>query len=594
MVPKSKTAPYVPQRVGEFDSLAEGLDYASRGDSGFNFFSGRAQLVSTFTYRDLREHARDLACRLCSLGFSRGDRLAIAAETSPDFAILFFACQYAGLIPVPLPLSLNIGGHEAYVTRLRGLLRSAQPVAAVASVELVSRLHEASDGLNLRMVGTPAEFYALPVEGEPKPLGKNDPCYVQYSSGSTTAPKGILLTQRALTSNARAIGQYGLRLVPGDRATSWLPLYHDMGLVGFFLTPMLAQVAVDFLPTSAFALRPRLWLKLISEYGGTISYSPTFGYELCVRRGGREGTANLTLQHWRVAGVGGEMVRPNVLARFADLFATSGFDRHAFVPSYGLAEATLAISFSQIGGGARVDVVDRDEYERTGRAAAVDRGGDACLPPTRAFTICGRALPGYAVEMRDENGRVIGDRQIGRIMVRGPSLMAGYLSDLEESQEVLEDGWLDTGDMGYLVAGELIITGRRKDLIIVNGRNIWPQDLEWSIERVPGIRSGSVAAFTLGTDEEDERVAVVVECYLQDAVQQEVLRKAVLATIQRTAGVHCQVILVPPRSLPFTSSGKLSRAATKARYLDGSFVTLPCPAGTPDCHQRLANKRSVA
>ena len=313
------TSAHLPMRIGEFDTLAEGLDWAGRCSTGFNFFSGRGQLVSSLSYSDLRERAHDLASRFASCGFRRGDRLAIVAETTPDFAVLFFACQFAGLIAVPLPLNLNVGGHHAYVARLRGMLNSAEPVAAIASTELVGALREAAAGSRVRMIGCPDEFYALP-EGRtiPQPFGKDDPCYIQYSSGSTTEPKGVLVTQRAVTSNARAIGQFGLRFVPGDRAMSWLPLYHDMGLVGFCITPMLSQITVDYLSAAAFAQRPRTWLRLISEHGATISFSPTFGYELCVRRTRGEPDPNLALAQWRIAGVGGEMVRPEVLGQFAD------------------------------------------------------------------------------------------------------------------------------------------------------------------------------------------------------------------------------------------------------------------------------------
>ena len=221
-------------------------------------------------------------------------------------------------------------------------------------------------------------------------------------------------------------------------------------------------------------------------------------------------------------------------------------------------------------------MLDRNEYERAGRAVAITDGIDKAARRTRAFTVCGRPLPGYAVKIRDGDGSTLPDRQIGRVVVKGPSLMTGYFGKSQETREVLgADGWLDTGDMGYLIDGELVITGRSKDLIIVKGRNVWPQDLEWAIERLPDVRSGSVAAFALGQGDEEERVAVVVECYSQDTAHREKLRQDVAATVHRTAGVHAEVVVVPPRSLPFTSSGKLSRVATRARYLDGCLKDLP-------------------
>lgn len=577
------TNPHQPMRVGEFETLVEGLDWAARGTTGFNFFSGRGQLVASLSYAELRERARDLAVRFVASGFERGDRLAIIAETTVDFAVVFFACQYAGLIPVPLPLNLSVGGYQHHIERLRGMLKSASPVAAVASTDLIGALREAAAGCStIRMIGSPEDFYGLAAgSGMLRPFEKDDPCYIQYSSGSTTEPKGVLATQRAVTSNARAIGQFGLRLVPGDRATSWLPLYHDMGLVGFCITPMLSQVTVDYMSASAFAQRPMTWLRLISTFGGTISFSPTFGYELCVRRVGREPVDGLTLGQWRIAGVGGDMVRPEGLDRFAETFAASGFDAAAFLPSYGLAEATLAVSFSPLLRGVRVDMVDRAAYEQTGYAVSVANGRTTngvatdSPAPARRFAFCGRPLPGCTIEIRDDKGCVLPERHLGHVFVRGPSLMREYFGRPDATQAVLgPDGCLDTGDMGYLVEGELVVTGRSKDLIIVKGRNLWPQDLEWAIERLPDVRAGSVAAFSLGQGDEDERVAIVVECYLQDPDLRLRLRQDVASTAHRIAGVHAEVAIVPPRSLRFTSSGKLSRAATRSQYLEGRLTQL--------------------
>jgi fatty-acyl-CoA synthase len=579
--------PNLPFRVGDFETIAEGLDYAAKGRTGYCFFSTRGELAEALSYAEIRERAVDLAHRLTASGLERGSRFAIIAETIPDFAVFFYGCQYAGLIPVPLPLSVNIGGHDTHVARLRGMLSAARPLAAVASADFIGSLREAAEGLGVEMVATPEASYGLPSKGGGlRPLDKNEPCYIQYSSGSTSQPRGVLVTQKAINSNARAIGFSGLRLKPGDRATSWLPLYHDMGLVGFCLTPMLSQVSVDYLATTTFALRPRTWLKVISETGGTISYSPTFGYELCVRRATKGSGGGFDLSSWRVAGVGGEMVRAKVLKRFAETFADAGFDPKAFVPSYGLAEATLAVSFVPLGEGIRVDRVDREEYERTGRAVEAKRNGGA-PPKTRSFVTCGRVLPGYAAEIRDDNNRVLADRTIGRICIKGPSLMDGYYRNAEATRQVmLADGWLDTGDMGYTIDGELVVTGRKKDMIICNGRNIWPQDLEWAIEHVSGVRSGCAAAFSVTDGDDEERVVVVAETYLTEAAKQDALIREIAAIIHKSAGVHCEVVLVPTRSLIYTSSGKLSRSAAKTQYLGGSIRSIHPGPESPVLHAR--------
>ena len=574
----------LPFRTGGFRTLVEGLDYAARGETGMNFYNGRGELERVLSYRELRERAGEVAPRLSGLGLARLERVAIVAETGPEFLLAFMACQLAGLVPVPLPLALSLGTHRTHVERLRGMLESSRARVAIASEAYRDQLVEAAVGTRVAWVGTHAELAALPGRGEGlQPLGPDDPCYIQYSSGSTSFPRGVLVTQQAITANARAMAEHGLALRPGDRCTSWLPLYHDMGLVGCCLTPVLTQISVDYLSTASFATRPLSWLKLLSTTGGTISFAPTFGYELCARRVGANGLSGLDLSRWRVAGIGGEMIRPKALAEFATVFAAAGFDERAFVASYGLAEATLAVTFAPLGQGVRSDTVELgDAFERRRLAApAGPRAGR-----TRAFAICGRPMPGYAIEIRDEHGRVLPERRVGRVCIRGPSLMTGYDHNPEATRQVLlEDGWLDTGDMGYLVDGELVVTGRSKDLIIVNGRNIWPQDLEWAVERLPGVRPGDVAAFAVTGEDERERIVVIVQCRTADPRQQAEFRRTVQAVVNRQAGTECELVLAPPRSLTYTTSGKLSRAAARAGYLEGKIRDLggivPVEPGTP-------------
>ena len=572
ITPTPTSNPELPFRLEGFATLPAGLDYAAKGVTGLNFFSSRGDLVEVLPYRVLRERALDLALRLAGGGLERGDRVAIVAETSADFVTVFFACQYAGLVPVPLPLCINIGGHDAYVQRLRGMLVSASARLAVGPADLMPTLGEAALGTDVTGVATAAEIGSWPQAAEPAaPLGPDDPCYIQYSSGSTSFPRGVLVTQRAIAANAFAIARHGLALGPGDRCTSWLPLYHDMGLVGCCLTPVMTQITVDYLPSTAFARRPLLWLKLLSDHRGTISFGPTFGFELCTRRAQSAMPEGLDLRSWRVAGIGGEMIRANVLAEFAERFAPLGFDAKAFLPSYGLAEATLAVTFAPRGAGVAVDTVDRGRalaVER--RAVPVEQGRSA--RQTRSFAVCGRPMPGYAIEIRDAHGRVQSERGIGRVCIKGPSLMSGYFrNDVATHGVLLEDGWLDSGDMGYLVDGQLVITGRSKDLIIVGGRNIWPQDVEWAVEHLEEVRAGDAAAFAVNGDDDRERVVVVVQCRVTTADAQERLRSVVAAVVRKVAGVECEVVLAPPRSLTFTTSGKLSRAAVKADYLSGAI-----------------------
>ena len=452
------------------------------------------------------------------------------------------------------------------------MLISAGARGAMGPTDLLDALKEAAQPTAVRFVGTLEDVEAgEPGQTELQPLGANDACYIQYSSGSTNFPRGVLVTQEALVANARAISEDGLELISTDRCVSWLPLYHDMGLVGCCLTPVMNQISVDYLATSSFARRPLVWLQLMSENRASISFSPTFGYELCAKRASTQKSLDLDLTCWRAAGIGGEMIRASALEQFAEGFAEFGFDARAFVPSYGMAEATLAVSFARLGEGVKTDRVLRGEpLERRHLAVPVDQ--PFANNQTRNFTFCGRALPGYSIEIRDDRGRRLPERHVGRICIQGPSLMGGYFRNPDATAAVIgDDGWLDSGDMGYLVDGELVVTGRTKDLIIVGGRNIWPQDLEWAVEHIDDVRQGDVAAFSITDGDDQEEVVVVVECRLQDADAVSELRREVSTVLVQRAGVPCRVVMAPVRSLTFTTSGKLSRATAKSRYLEGTI-----------------------
>ena len=566
----------LPFKNASFETLCDGLDYAAKGATGCNFYSFRGEAAESLTYGEIRERAMALAQALVRAGLKRGARVAIMAETTPHFLNFFFACQYAGLIPVPLPLSMNLGGKDSYVERLKGLIAGAGADAAVASEETIGDLREAVADLSLQLVGTPADFYALPGDGaDLRPFGADEPCYIQYSSGSTRFPHGVFISQRAATSNSRAIAQHGVGVRQGDRCASWLPLYHDMGLVGFLFVPMMAQVSIDYLATADFARRPLLWPKLMSANGSAIAFSPTFGYDLCRRRAENATISGFDLSNWRVAGIGGDMIRADVLARFADRFSECGFRETAFLASYGLAEATLAVSFAGHDSVVEVDRVDKMAYALSDRAEPVADSASPSSANTRSFALCGQPMPGYRVEARAEDGSALPDRRIGRIFITGPSLMTGYYNDPAETARVLhDDGWLDTGDMGYMVDGTMVVTGRSKDLIIHNGRNIWPQDIEWAIERLPGLRSGDVAAFSVPGADGAEAVVVLVQSRKTADEANWSLKRDIAAVVRSTAGVDCKVVLVPPRSISVTSSGKISRAGARQNYLAGQFAEI--------------------
>ncbi len=564
--------PGSPRRLADFQTLPDALDYAALGDAGINVYTGRGALREALPYRELREQALGQARRLLALDVPRGDRVAIVADNDGDFIRAFFACQYAGLVPVPLPLPAAFAGSEAYIASLRRMIGSAGAVAAFAPEMLMAWVREATAGLAMRLVGTQADIQAL--EPSRAALPAPDPAglsYLQFSSGSTRFPLGVAVTQRAVMANAAAIGRDGLAVRTGDRGVSWLPFYHDMGLVGFLLTPMACQISVDLLPTREFSRRPLVWLELISRNRGTLAYSPSFGYELCARKA-ESAPDDLDLSSWRAAGVGGDMIRPGALQAFGASFASHGFRQQAFVASYGMAEAALALSFAPLGRGICTDFVGRDALEHHGLARPVPED-DA---DGRGFVRCGPILPGHELEVRDDAARPLPERRVGTIFVRGPSIMEGYHAHPDETAQVLSpDGWLNTGDLGYLVGGEIVVSGRAKDLMIVNGRNVWPQDLEWAAETdLAVVRSRDIVVFSVDGGNAEEIVALV-QCRSTVPEVRETLRAEATALFRRRYGVEVSVVLVPPRSLPQTSSGKLSRTRARQMLLAGAFDAAP-------------------
>jgi len=553
-------------KTSGYRSLAEALDYASRGTTGCNFHNGRGELTFSMTYAELRERAIDVAHRLAGLGLQRGSRVALVADTQPDFHVMFFACQYAGLVPVPLPAAVHLGGKAAFITHLRALLRDCRAQAAYASAQFVAFLDEAVVGLDLAVSGTLENFLALePADTLPEPPQPEDLAYLQYTSGSTRFPRGTMITQQAVLSNLAGILQYGVQIRRGDRYCSWLPFYHDMGLVGLILGPVVSQLSVDYLGTRDFAMRPRLWLELMSQNRATISYSPPFGFALCARRLRPGDVDRYDLSAWRVAGVGAEMIRASWLHRFAEALAPARFSESAFLPCYGMAECSLAVSFAPLGQGLEVDRLDAEALARHRRAEPVSE--DASIRATE-FVNCGRPLPDYEVEIRGEDGRVVTERHCGTIFLRGPSVMSGYANNPETTARALsDDGWLNTGDVGYRAGDSLFITGRAKDLLIINGRNIWPQDLEYLAEQQPEIRAEDASAFSIASEDGIELAVLVVQCREQDPFRQARLVERLKQQIQTEFGIACLIELVPLHTLPRTSSGKLSRSGTRLDFL---------------------------
>jgi fatty-acyl-CoA synthase len=562
------TSDALPQRRSNFATLGDALDYAAQGQKGFNFHDARADLVRAYPFSELAADARRHAAHFIAEGVQPGDRIALIAETGAGFAAAFFGAIYAGALPVPLPLPTSFGGREAYVDQIRVQLTSCDPLMLLSPPGLHDIVKDAATGLCAahdwdEWFSGEAPDVALP---KAKPT---DIAYLQYSSGSTRFPHGVAVTHEALLANLSAHATC-THAAEGDRVVSWLPWYHDMGLVGCMLAPMSNQVSVDYLATEDFARRPLSWLTLISRNpDASLSYSPTFGYDICARRISPSipVAERYDLSRWRVAGNGADMIRPEVMQAFVDTFAPAGFKASAFLPSYGLAEATLAVTIMPVGEGIQCDLID----ERTLSGATEPRADHRLPTRYRAIVNCGKAVPGLTIEVRDENGRILPDRKIGRVFVKGLGIMAGYFRDPEATAACMKDGWLDTGDMAYMKDGSLYIVGRAKDMIIINGKNHWPQDIEWAIEQLPGFKAGDIAAFSVTTPSGEEAPAVLVQCRTSCNDERIKLRDAIKTKVKAITGMSCVVELVPPRTLPRTSSGKLSRSKARLQYLSGEI-----------------------
>ncbi|WP_379548174.1 fatty acyl-AMP ligase [Qipengyuania sp. DSG2-2] len=565
LVPTPNDCP-LPRRLSDFGTLNEAIDYAARSEKGLNFHDMRGTLVRPYPYSEMREDALAMAYRLVAQGVEKDDRIALIAETGPEFAALFCACIYAGAWPVPLPLPTTFGGRDSYVDQLAVQLSSSDPKMLIYPPEIAEMAAEAAKAQGC----TGMDWATLAEKEAPQcdlpPASPDDICYLQYSSGSTRFPTGVAVTHKALLHNL-----YGhstsMALGPGDRVVSWLPWYHDMGLVGCFLSPIANQASIDYLKTEHFARRPLAWLDLISRNKGTtLSYSPTFGYDICARRISSQSHVadRFDLSRWRTAGNGADMIRPDVMQHFINAFADAGFKAEAFTPSYGLAEATLGVTVMPPGEGIRVELVEEERL--SGSPRNLDRPARY-----RAIVNCGKPMPDMKIEIRDEKGAARGDHQIGTVWCAGPSLMHSYFRNPEATEEALVDGWLDTGDMGYVADGYLYIVGRAKDMIIINGKNHWPQDIEWAVEQLPGFNHGDIAAFSIESEGGEEAPAVLVHCRTSEPEERVKLRDSIREKVQAVTGMNCVVELVPPRTLPRTSSGKLSRAKAKRQYLSGEI-----------------------
>jgi 1-acyl-sn-glycerol-3-phosphate acyltransferase len=519
------------------------------------------------SFAQLHRRAAAVAAGLADHGLRAGMTAAIMLPTSPEYFYAFCGILLAGGIPVPLYPPARLAQIGDHLQRHAGILANAQaPVLiTVPQARPLAALLKASTG-TLHSVLTPAELEdstSAPVDAM---LRTHDTALLQYTSGSTGSPKGVVLTHANLLANLRAMGET-LAVGSQDVFVSWLPLYHDMGLIGAWLGSLYYAYPLVVMSPLAFLARPERWLWAIHKYRGTLSGGPNFAYELCLRKLAAADLAGLDLSSWRFAFNGAEPVSLRTMRAFMERFAPYGLRPEAASPVYGLAEASLGLTFPPLGRGLHADRIDRAEFTRA--AVAVPAGESE--RETLEFPACGRPLPGHEVRIVDATGRELAERREGLLQFRGPSATSGYYRNAEQTRQLFDRGWLNTGDYAYIAAEDIYITGRAKETIVRGGRNIYPYELEQAVGAIPGIRKGCVAVFgSPDPDSGTERIVVMAETAEKDVRARRMLHRQALKTALDVLGMPPDhIALVPPHSILKTSSGKIRRAACRERFEHG-------------------------
>lgn len=514
------------------------------------------------TWGRLHEDAQAVAAALQARGVAPGDHVAILGPTSRPLVTAIQATWLAGAVVVCLPLPMRLGSIEEFVAQTRARIAIADARVVLVDPALLAFVTEEPGDppiVALDALHGAARDWERPA-GDPDALA-----IVQFTSGSTSDPKGVMLPHRCLTANLDAIVE-GASITPDDTGISWLPLYHDMGLIGLLMTPMTTGFDLAIAAPQDFLAAPGDWMRWISEHRGTITCGPNFAYVLAARALRRAGAIDLS--SWRLALNGAEPIDPASVESFCEAGAPYGLDAKSPFCVYGMAEATLAISFPQPGTGMAVDTVDRTALEAERRAEPAT-SGDA---GTRRLALLGRPLRGLEVRVCDaDTGRLLGDRDVGELELRGTSVTPGYYRRPDVTAESFRDGgWLRTGDLGYLADGEVVVCGRIKDTIIIGGRNVYPEEIERAAATVDGVRAGNVIAFGIDGRRGKEGIVVVAETRTDDPAG---LHDAVVDRVCDAVGIPpLEVVFVAPGTLPKTSSGKLQRSATKARFRDDALT----------------------
>jgi fatty-acyl-CoA synthase len=555
----------------DFSTLAEAL--AKIGElypvNGFTFQhqDGRE---APYSFPAIERETRTRGAALQHRGLVKGDRLGIIAVEPEDFILTFLAAIRTGVIPVPMYPPLYLGRIDNYLQQTEAILQSASARFVAISRDLSAVL--SSLGKRVEGFAGIVEIEEL-AKGEPGSslaavrIDPDDLAFLQYTSGSTAEPRGVMITHRCLISNIRAFVGTGLDADPvRDKGVTWLPLYHDMGLIGFVLAPIYRGISVVFIPTLRFVRNPNVWMETMHAHRGTISFAPNFAFGLALRKARASDHEHWDLSCVKALGCGAEPIHAQGIREFIEFFGQRyQLPENCVAPAYGLAESTLAVTMKRWREPLQICRIDKPIFEKEAKAVPAEENTCFALE----HVSCGAPLPGLDLAIMDRYGQVLPDFTEGEICLRGPSIGVGYFGNPEAWQAILRDGWLRTGDLGYLAAGELYVTGRIKDLIILNGRNIHPQVVEWLASEVEGVRKGCVVAFSRPGQNGSEELVLVVEVRgantgkliseIGDAVQKAIFFKP------------ADVICLKPGSLPRTSSGKLKRHQVRRQYLSSGL-----------------------
>jgi len=521
------------------------------------------------SYGQLAQGAAAVAAGLQTQGLRPGEPVAIMLPTGKDYFFAFLGILRAGGVPTPIYPPVRWSQLEDHLRRHSAILKNcgAAVIITMPEAKIFAQILKAQVE-NLRILTTVDELAATSAVFREPQAKKEDTAFLQYTSGSTGNPKGVVLSHANLLANIRAIGA-AVAVQAADVVVSWLPLYHDMGLIGAWMCSLYYGPLLVLMSPLSFISRPQRWLQAIHRFRGTISAAPNFAYELCLKRIPDEELPGFDLSSWRAACNGAEPVSPATVDNFCRKFGACGFRREAFMPVYGLAECSVGLTFPPLGRGPLIDRIARKPFMMSGRAIPAGEDDDKALQ----FVACGRPLPGHEIRILDAAGRELPERYEGMLQFRGPSATSGYYRNAGDTQKLIQGDWLDSGDMAYTAGGDVFITGRKKDIIIRAGRNIYPQEIEAAVGALPGIRKGNVVAFgSVDLTAGEEKLVVWAETREDDPDKLADLRREINAlTMDLVETAADDVVLTPPGTILKTSSGKIRRDGNRRLYESGAI-----------------------